>query len=46
MRDLSRMGYRTMWAAEGDAAIRIVVDIARLTPGAAIFGTILATVSA
>jgi transposase len=39
-------GYRAMWAAEGEAAIRTVVDTARLTPAATVFGTILATVSA
>jgi transposase len=39
-------GYRAMWAAEGEAAIRTVVDTARLTPGATVFGTILATVRA
>ena len=39
-------GYRAMWAAEGEAAFRTVVDTARLTPGATVFGTILATVSA
>jgi len=38
-------GYRAMWAAEGEAAIRTVVDTARLT-GAGTFGTILKTVSA
>ncbi len=38
-------GYRAMWAAQGEAAIRTVVDTARLTPGATVFGTILATVS-
>jgi transposase len=37
-------GYRAMWAADGEAAIRTVVDTARLTPGASVFGTILATV--
>ena len=37
-------GYRAMWAAEGEAAVRTVVDTARLTPGATVFGTILATV--
>ncbi len=36
-------GYRAMWAAEGEAAIRTVVDTARLT-GASPFGTILKTV--
>jgi len=35
-------GYRAMWAAQGEAAIRTVVDTARLTPGATVFGTILA----
>jgi transposase len=39
-------GYRAMWAAEGEAAVRTVIDTARLTPGATVFGTILATVSA
>src|SRR5919107_1122367 len=39
-------GYRAMWAAQGEAAIRTVVDTARLTPGATVFGTILATVRA
>jgi len=38
-------GYRAMWAAEGEAAIRTVVDTARLT-GASSFATILKTVSA
>jgi transposase len=38
-------GYRAMWAADGEAAVRTVVDTARLTPGAPVFGTILATVS-
>ncbi len=39
-------GYRAMWAARGEAAIRTVVDTARLTPGATVFGTILATIRA
>jgi transposase len=39
-------GYRAMWAAEGKADIRTVVDTARLKPGASVFGTILRTVSA
>jgi transposase len=39
-------GYRAMWAAEGEANIRTVVDTARLKPGASVFGTILRTVSA
>ena len=38
-------GYRTRWAAEGEAAIRTVVDTARLT-GATPLGTILKTVGA
>ena len=38
-------GYRAMWAAEGEAAIRTVVDTARLS-GANPFGTILKTVGA
>jgi transposase len=39
-------GYRAMWAAEGEADIRTVVDTARLKPGASVFGTILRAVSA
>ena len=39
-------GYRAMWAAEGEADIRTVVDTARLTPGTSVFGTILQTVTA
>ena len=38
-------GYRAMWAAEGEAAIRTVVDTARLT-GSSPFGTILKTIGA
>ena len=38
-------GYRAMWAAEGEAALRTVVDTARLTGGTP-FGTILKTVGA
>jgi transposase len=38
-------GHRAMWGADGEAAIRTVVDTARLT-GASPFGTILRTVSA
>jgi len=37
--------YRAMWAAEGEAAVRTVVDTERLT-GASPFGTILRTVGA
>ena len=39
-------GYRAMWAAEGEADIRTVVDTARLRPGTNAFKTILQTVSA
>jgi transposase len=39
-------GYRAMWAAKGEAAIRTVVDTARLSPGTTAFGTILTTVGA
>jgi transposase len=38
-------GYRALWAAQGEAAIRTVVDTARLTTGAGIFATILTTIS-
>lgn len=38
-------GYRAMWAAEGEAAIRTVVDTARLT-GSSSFGAIFKTVGA
>lgn len=38
-------GYRAMWAAKGEAAIRTVVDTARLTGGSP-FATILKTVAA
>jgi transposase len=38
-------GYRAMWAAEGEAAVRTVVDTKRLA-GASPFGTILKTVGA
>ena len=39
-------GYRAMWAAQGEAAVRTVVDTARLSPGASPFSTILKTISA
>lgn len=39
-------GYRAMWAAEGEADIRTVVDTARLRPGNNVFKTILQTVGA
>jgi hypothetical protein len=38
-------GYRAMWAAEGEAAIRTVVDTARLTGGSP-FSTVLKTIGA
>jgi transposase len=38
-------GYRAMWAAEGEAAIRTVVDTARLT-GSSPFSTVLKTIGA
>jgi transposase len=39
-------GYRAMWAAEGEAGVRTVVDTARLRPGANTFGIILKTIGA
>jgi transposase len=39
-------GYWAMWAAEGEAAIRTVVDTARLSAEATPFSTILKTVNA
>ena len=39
-------GYRSVWAAEGEADIRTVVDTARLRPETNAFNTILQTVSA
>ena len=39
-------GYRALWAAQGEAAVRTVVDTARLRPGTSAFGTILKTVGA
>ena len=39
-------GYRSMWSAEGEAAVRTVVDTARLRSGASVFSIILTTVSA
>ena len=38
-------GYRAMWAAQGEADVRTVVDTARLKPGANRFQTILTVVS-
>jgi transposase len=37
-------GYRSMWAAEGEADVRTVVDTARLGPGPPAFSTILNTI--
>jgi transposase len=39
-------GYRAMWAAQGEADVRTVVDTARLAPGTSVFGTILQTITA
>jgi transposase len=39
-------GYRAMWAAQGEANIRTVIDTARLKPGANRFQTILGVVTA
>ncbi len=39
-------GYRAMWAAEGEADIRTVVDTARLKTRTSVFSTILQTVIA
>lgn len=38
-------GYRAMWAAQGEAAIRSVVETVRLKAGTRVFATILKTVS-
>ena len=38
-------GYRAMWAAQGEAAVRTVVDTARLGETSNVFATILNTVS-
>ena len=39
-------GYRAMWSATGEAAVRTVVATARLETGASSFGTVLSTISA
>ena len=39
-------GYRAMWAAQGEAGVRTVVDTARLVPGTNPFKTILSAVGA
>ena len=39
-------GYRAMWSATGEAAVRTVVATARLTSGSGTFGTVLGTIRA
>ncbi len=39
-------GYRAMWSAKGEAAVRTVVATARMTSGAGTFSTVLANVGA
>ncbi len=39
-------GYRAMWSAKGEAAVRTVVATARLTDGATTFSTVLGTIGA
>ena len=39
-------GYRAMWAAQGEAAVRTVVATARLTAGVGTFSTVLGTITA
>jgi hypothetical protein len=39
-------GCRAMWAAQGEADIRSVVNTTRLKRGTSVFGTILRTASA
>jgi len=39
-------GYRAMWSAKGEAAVRTVVATARLTAGADTFSTVLGTIGA
>jgi transposase len=39
-------GYRAMWAAQGEADVRTVVDTDRLAPDTSVFGTILRTITA
>src|SRR3954469_9938843 len=38
-------GYRAMWAAQGEADVRTVVETARLAPNTTVFGTILQTIT-
>ena len=39
-------GYRAMWSAKGEAAVRTVVSTARITSGADTFSTVLGTIGA
>ena len=39
-------GYRAMWSAKGEAAVRTVVATARMTSGAGTFSTVLGTIGA
>jgi len=39
-------GYRAMWSAIGEAAVRTVVATARITSEASTFDTVLGTISA
>ena len=39
-------GYRAMWSAKGEAAVRTVVTTARITSGADTFSTVLGTIGA
>ena len=39
-------GYRAMWSATGEAAVRTVVATARLASGANTFNTVLRTIGA
>ena len=39
-------GYRAMWSAQGEAAVRTVVATARLKAGPSTFGTVLSTITA
>jgi transposase len=39
-------GFRAMWAAQGEADVRTVVDTARLAPNTSVCGTILQTITA
>src|SRR4051812_12441858 len=39
-------GYRAMWSAHGEAAVRTVVATARLKAGPSTFGTVLSTITA